>query len=304
LPIDSDPVLHHAHPKNYEYIMHDPKGEFGGHKVYFDNEGLISNLENIHSQNKDAKYRVAFMGDSFVEGKELSYDDTFVGILGAESDKKAIIKNYGVRSYSPILYLLQWRELVRRFNPTHVILLLYSNDIPDDIKWSRTAVYSDDGELLAVVGEGCGAYKKFFRNLYVARLLRKIQLQISWFLENWNESKNIVGGMVEENPELTEMSTEFVLKLSKEVKESGAEFVIMVVPSKYRLVNNIYGDPEPEFSDKWKKWAEANSVDFIDLVSQFAEAGKKGEKLFFEIDIHYNAKGHKVAAEVIRQKYP
>lgn len=308
IPLDSDPVLHHAHPKNYVYTVHDPRGEYGGHKIYFDQEGYISNPANrytasVEDGQDNAKHRIAFMGDSFTEAMQLGYEDTFIGILESSAGSDAVLKNYGVSNYSPIIYLLQWREQVREFKPTHVILQLYSNDISEDESSSKNAVYSENEELVAIAGERQG-YNKLLRTSYLVRLIRKIQLQISWVLENWNQKKQVVGGLVEENPELTEMSTGFVLKLADEVRQAGAEFVLMVVPSKYRLVSNGYNDPEPEFSDKWKGWAKNNSIEFLDLVPSFIEADKMGQELFYEEDIHLNSNGHNITAGQIKKKYP
>jgi len=243
------------------------------------------------------------MGDSFTLGIRLPYEDTFVGLLDAHSGDEVVVKNYGVRSYSPILYILQWKNLVSKFDPTHVVLQLYSNDITDDIKWEKTAVYSEDGTLLAVEGEG-PFYNKYLRYSYLVRLIRKFQQQFSWMIENRAQKKNVVAGLVEENPDLTEMSTRYVLKLAQEVRNSGAEFILMVVPSKFRLVNNIYSDPDPEFSDKWKAWAESNSIEFLDLVPPFVEADRDGRVLFWEKDIHFQKDGHMVTAREIKRLFP
>jgi hypothetical protein len=142
------------------------------------------------------------------------------------------------------------------------------------------------------------------RHSYVVRLVRKFQQQISWMIEHRVREKHIVGGLVEENPDLTEMSTRYVLELVREVRNSGAEFILTVVPSKYRLANNIYDNPDPEFSDKWKEWAENNSIKFVDLVPAFVEADKEGRVLFWEKDIHFQKDGHMVAAREIGRWFP
>ena len=49
------------------------------------------------------------MGDSFTEGIRLNYEDTFVGLIEKELNKKNIeVLNGGRESYSPIIY---WRKI-------------------------------------------------------------------------------------------------------------------------------------------------------------------------------------------------
>jgi hypothetical protein len=52
--------------------------------------------------------------------------------------------------------LLQWRELVRHFEPSHVFLLLYENDVNDDRDYAGKGTYSPSGDLIAVPGDAGG----------------------------------------------------------------------------------------------------------------------------------------------------
>lgn len=303
-PLESDPLLHHAHPASYTYISHVPTGEYGGHTVYYDEEGLVSDRESTYDWPNSPCFKIAFMGDSFTEANQVAFSDSFVGRLKKSSEGKVIVRNYGVSSYSPIFYLIQWREKVRNINPTHVIVELYSNDISSDEQFSREAVYSNNGKLLAISGPEGGWFNKLLRKSYLIRLVRKVQLQIVWILNNSGKTISAMGGFAEENPDLSEMSKKLILILAEEVKSSGAHFALMVVPSKYRLVNEIFDSPDDQFSDKLKKWAETVSIDFIDLVRPFEEANKGGKQLFFDQDIHFTEEGHVIVAKAISEKYP
>ena len=39
-PHERSHTYHHVHPSNYQFLMHDPNGEYGGHHVYYDNLGF------------------------------------------------------------------------------------------------------------------------------------------------------------------------------------------------------------------------------------------------------------------------
>ena len=59
--------------------------------------------------SKNFTKRIVFIGDSFTEGIFLEYEDTFVGIIDKELNKKSIqVLNAGVGSYSPTIY---WRKV-------------------------------------------------------------------------------------------------------------------------------------------------------------------------------------------------
>lgn len=291
-----DKLLHHAHPKDYKYISNSPEGE--SFTVYFNHFGLTDDPKG-EKKRLHAPYKIAFMGDSFTEGLQVPYSQTFVAIIEKSLGGKAIVKNYGVSSYSPIFYLIQWRHIVQHFKPTHVVLQLYSNDISNDERYASTALRSKNGMILSLPATKKDKFIHYFRNFYMFRFLRKVYHQIEWLIDNWNRDKTFIGGFVEENPDLTQLSTGLVKSIANEIKDSGAYFYLMVVPSKFRH----FGGTDPlstlEFAEKWKNWAHKNSIPFIGLLPAFSEASNKKVKLFFTDDIHFNIQGNAVVAQVI-----
>ena len=302
-PLEFDPILHHRHPPEYKFVSHTPSGEYGGHIVYYDSDGCSADPDSQVPQSANSRLRIAFMGDSFTEAVQVPYHLSFVGRLKqARSD--ATIRNYGVSSYSPILYLLQWRKTVAAFKPTHVVLQLYSNDIADDASYSSKAVYAENGELNAIPGPSGDWLVKQARKSYLIRFLRKQYLKLDWMFKNRQEKQQVVANLVEQDPELVETSGEYVRQLAKEVKKSGASFVLMVIPSKYRIANKIVHAETPQFSEKWRAWANQNEIGFIDLVDRFEEESSNDKALFFKSDIHFTAEGHSVVAKEISDRFP
>jgi hypothetical protein len=207
-------------------------------------------------------------------------------------------------SYSPILYLLQWREQVRKFKPTIVVVQLYSNDISGDQDYIKIAKKDANGDVIAVPDHEGGWLTRQFRKSYLMRLLRKVQLQLLWIYENREKDKNIVAGMVEENPDITELSAGLIKTLAGEVEASDAQFILTVVPSKFRIVNNIVDNQTPQFSDKWKVFSQKNNISFMDLTQPFEKEAKNGVQLFFDSDIHFNENGHSIVASELAKYCP
>ena len=121
-PEESHPIFHHVHPAEYRFLSHNPTGEYGGHEIYYDADRLVANPSETNTKNANSTCRVAFLGDSFTEAAQVAYNDSFVGLM--EHNTNCSIKNYGVSSYSPIFYLLQWRQIVKKFKPTIVKISL------------------------------------------------------------------------------------------------------------------------------------------------------------------------------------
>ena len=294
-PLDPHPVLHHVHPTSYAFRSH-----FGGHAVYYDQNGLVADPNGRAAKTADC--RIAFFGDSFTESRQVTYGKSFVGLL--DSLTGCTVRNYGVASYSPILYYLQWKHSVEEWEPTMVVLQLFSNDSNSDKDYFGKAEFNASGRPVAVPGPSKDRFGQLLRKSYLLRFLRKMQLTATWAVAHWDEDKNVVGGLVEEDPAISKISMDMVTYLNREVVESGAEFALTVVPSKFRLHNQDRTFSQLEFADKWKAWAAGKEIKYIDLVRPFQEATTGGESMFFERDIHFNEAGHAVVADTIRRSYP
>ena len=62
-------------------------------------------------KNINKNFDIAFMGDSFVEGYSVNFEDSFVGIF-SESKKNLKIANLGVSSYSPKIFYAKLNYLL------------------------------------------------------------------------------------------------------------------------------------------------------------------------------------------------
>ena len=173
---------------------------------------------------------------------------------------------------------------------------LFHNDILSDEEYLGQAKLDADGNPVAIPGPSDDWLIKQLRISYVLRILRKSQLTIEWMLAHSGEEKNVVGGFVETNPDISEFSASIMELMNQEVIRSGAEFAFFVIPSKYRLYDQNRDYAGLEFADKWKAWATDNGINFIDFVKPFRDQVSIGDRPFFERDIHFNENGHAIAA--------
>src|SRR5687767_13478954 len=80
-PIESDPVIHHVHPRNYTFVQHHPSGELGGFEITYNSEGRVFSGAADAGTSTPGDCRIAFMGDSFTEAGQVPYAESFVGTL-------------------------------------------------------------------------------------------------------------------------------------------------------------------------------------------------------------------------------
>lgn len=292
-PFEPHPILHHVNPPQYRFLSYSPKGEFGGFPVEFDAEGcrVLSD-----SPAGPASERLAVLGDSFAAGLEVPAGESLAGLLAAWGKGHTEVKSYGVPGYSPILEALQWNWLVKPFRPTAVLLMLYSNDIPDDHGFARLGKRDDQGIITAVPYPALNFYR-FIRWSYLIRFVRK---EI-----NLLQARRRVSGdkVAYEDNQIWDQSTLTALQtLRKSVEATGARFLVTAVPSKLKL-SGLVPAQTPEFADRAQAWASAQRVAYLDLTEPFAKAAKQ-EELFYEQDIHWNAAGNRVAAEAVARFWP
>jgi hypothetical protein len=302
-PMNPDSVYHHVHPRDYRFVNYSLNNDYGAVTVTYDDQGRRS-PDRGWPANLEEKPSIAFLGDSFVESNQVSYDSSFIGRLQALCPAYAIY-NYGVSSYSPAIHYLivKHRLLQEKPMPTKVVMMVYSNDVRDDETYLASAVYDSSGEITALDGgESPSALMSFLRSANLFRMLRKTHLTIAFMLKNKVKEKQeqkVVGDQLEENPDWEgTQSAAYVLKTARLLAQHNIDFQLTVVPSKYNDFSADYSTPE--FSQKVAVWAAASGISFIDLTKPFkAWREKHDEKLFYNVDIHFNDSGHGVVARVL-----
>ena len=153
--------------------------------------------------------------------------------------------------------------------------------------------------------QGGDWHKRLLRKSYLVRYVRKSQLKLTWLLKNRNfEKQDIVAGVVEETPDINELTKNLLIELNERVANSGGKLTLFAVPSKSRNFSKNYNNGM-EFSDKVKNMSLENDIDFIDLTEDFklSDLNSK-QKPFFEKDIHFNEFGHTIVAKSIKNRLP
>ena len=305
-PMEPDRYLHHVHPRSYQFVQQHPSGELGGFEIEYNAEGRVfAGSQAAASPAGPAPVcRVALMGDSFTEGGQVPFPQTFAGLLEQAAGPQCEVRNYGVRSYSPAIYLVQWTRDVQPWKPDVVFLLLFGNDVREDFNYMQVSVRDDHRFPVAIEGPDDGWLLSQLRRSYVARFARTISLRALWMWENSGQEQWTVGGIAEENPDWGGETPGLVTEIDRRVRAAGSRLVVMAVPSRYRLMGDGKVKVVDDFHQTVREFTAQHGIEFLDLFTPFERASKAGIPLFFLKDIHFSADGHRLVAATIGRGYP
>lgn len=298
-PLESHPRLHHIHPSNYSYFVHDPAGEYGGHRIYFDEFGYRIPDPVIEFDNSKTERKIAFLGDSFTEGNEVAWQDSFIGLIQKENPS-VVVRNYGVSSYSPILYLAQARKELVDFRPNDVILQLYSNDFDSDHDYLKKANSQNLEELNFVSGNEKKWTIVLLRHSYLARLIRKIQLQVDFLLNAPSDPPPFPEEALyfdDAALKRRQLTYEAVLQIQTTVKQLGANFYLLMIPNKGLAMKGKCCKDDRLYQEV-ASFARENKINMIAVDKEF-EQSKYQRTLFFNRDIHLTKYGNAELANSI-----
>ena len=298
-PIESSAKYHHVHPASYNFLMHDPNNEYGGYNVIYDDLGFrVGNKTSQTLQLSNEENAIIFLGDSFTEGNQVPYNETFVSLVSQKLGFPSI--NFGVTSYSPLIYNLQVENIVSRFHANNVILQIFSNDFADDMYYFNNAVFKD-GKLIGIDGGPNNKLIRLARKSYVIRFLRKSQLLIKKILSEADSN------VIKDNPTLAyeqnindsqlQNTIEIIKLIKTNLDKQDKKLHVFLIPSKSLSLNNNCCIEDFLYSRFYTALEEAN-INTIDVKS-FFETIDGQYKLFFEKDIHLTSLGHKLVANSI-----
>ena len=300
-PLESSARLHHLHPANYSYFVHDPAGEYGGYSIYFDNEGYRIPDPNIEISNLPPERKIAFLGDSFTEGNEVSWKDSFIGLI-QKNNPNVAVRNFGVSSYSPLIYLVQSKKELVDFRPSDVVLQIYSNDFDGDHEYLANANSQDLSQLTAVSGSDRKFAIVLLRHSYLARLIRKIQLQIDFLIHASEKPPTFPDEALyfdEAALERRKLTYDAILQIRDQVNKLGANFYLLIIPNKGLAMKGQCCEND-RLHQEMANFASKNHIQFIDLGKAFGSS-KNQRILFFPRDIHLTKEGNAEMANAISQ---
>ena len=305
-PINESSYNHHEHPKNFKFRAYEPHGEWGNFTVNFDNFGnrIIKNICN--KENSEYSSRIILLGDSFIEGIQVSDKESVGGLLQKEyCAKKLKVINLGVTSYSPVLTYIQLFNQIQN-NPdliienSIIIHFLSGNDLEDDNYYSKKVGASIRGEKIYPVinsKKNNQILKILSRKSYFFRLIRRIILTIKlnisdiFYGRNFEYKKNLFNSFDKCIVNLNErkMTKIYINKINKLVNKKQGKYLITAIPH----------DPQKREITNYSCFKEISEELNIKFIESPNGLFINPSRYYFKRDLHLNIEGNRLLSNKI-----
>ena len=270
--------------------------------------------------NNKKNYNLALIGDSFVEGVGLNYEDTIGGIIESKTNIK--VANLGVRSYSPINYYKKIITLYEKgYNFDHIIIFIDISDIQDEYfrsgkirKNAPNNVINNLNNLYSIITSNFQIsyflyfkIKSYLRNSKNSEKIDKIFLNFDAYSKDYERGS----WTFMKNNKFREKGLMYSHKnmrmLADFLNENKIEFSIAVYPWPQQL---IFDNVESFHVNYWKNFCKNYKCkNFINLFKDFFDQINKNNvnkvilNNYFFTDVHFNKNGSNVIAEKIINIY-
>ena len=266
-----------------------------------------------------SRFRVVLIGDSFVEGIGVRYEDTFAGLAAEALAPRGIeVLNAGVASFSPIMYLRRVENLVDevglRFD--HLVVFIDIGDIQDEVTYDLDAqgnVIGNERRRLREERANRVYGRPFFlRSLAVRRFLDRHTLALARLYAAadafFTRAPRRAALWTVDPRVYEEYGREGLAKarahmdaLQDFLTRHGIGLTVAVYPWPDHV---LLGDRDSMQAALWRAWAAEKKAGFIDYFPLFVGVGDPRETVrrdFIPGDIHWNAAGHRIIAGVLIQ---
>lgn len=332
---EGHPVVGHYHIPGATAWIKEP--EFTTY-LRFNRFGLRG--PEIPTEKSPSIRRLLLLGDSFLEAKQVSELDALPNRLDIwlkdSQAPPAELLNAGTFDWSQVHEYLYLRHAGPILRPDLVLQFFYvGNDVSD--LWPRSrgelrdlerpvATVDDDGRLQFpewrrrtpdqgdLLLEGLSRRSTLFR-AYETGVVDKLR-----YAER--DGQGVEGQMLEvfrfkETPQEARAwkTVEALLVATRdEAERQGARYALVIVPGKWQVHKEdwealLAARDEPD-DDRWvlrgpnrrlAQLAEAHQIPVLDLLPPLRAAADAGGRLYFGVDIHWNAAGHDVAARSVAE---
>ncbi len=311
-----DEDLMYRHVPNHEFDY--ARQEFRQH-VVFNSKGL-RDYEYPYDKGNNS-YRILVLGDSFPEALQVPLEESFTKLLEKKLNElskngKFEVVNAGTGGYGTENELIFLKNEAIKYNPDAIVLAFFLNDIEENaasplIRVEKGKIYYDipiNASVPKKIMLGCS------RKLQFCALLQSVVLTMK-------KESNIVGKrkfsdyayLKKDNPEFKKAFDDtlvLIYEMSQVSKKHSIGFTLVAIPSKEQVdkskmqdylekikVSSSETDPD-KIQRILEDFSRKNDIEFVDLLPSFKEKNSNND-FYFNIDGHWNQKGHELAADIM-----
>jgi lysophospholipase L1-like esterase len=260
---------------------------------------------------------IVVVGDSMAFGYGVGDDETWTALLADQLRGSPII-NLGLVGAAPQQYLRIYETYGRGLQPALVLFCLFpGNDVGDAGLFDRWVKAGSQGNYLkrrfAIQKDKAGpSIQHLLQQSYLVSFLRytrknavsrvsartidfpdgcRLHIVPTFYAEIERQTKpdhpnfRMVLGTVEQARALAE--------------QNGSQLLVLLMPTKEEVYLPLLDDERASAIAPFVAAFDEAGIPYLDLTPHLQARARQGERLFFEIDGHPNAAGHRLIAEVI-----
>lgn len=297
---------------------------YGPYEVdYFINSlGMRDRSERQISRTKPPKGRVLLLGDSFIDGVGMNFEDTVAGRLLARLSPRGIeVLNGGVASYCPTLIEARLQKWILKDHLEFDLVLVFIDisDVRDEMRYHRNSSGSfqpnDSVEFESAI-HADEVKNRPFRAMLESRveknfvilgaLIRNLRQQyeklpfagssMPFEHNRWPSYDGPLNPWVQQALQRQAVSMCKILELSREQK---ANLAVVVYPGIEQIQDKYAEDRHVRF---WRDWTSVQKVTLISLYPDFIKIRHQlNEYILSPRDSHWNARGAELVATALLQ---
>jgi lysophospholipase L1-like esterase len=276
----------------------------------FDAEGLRG--PGFSVPKPPGRKRILLLGDSFVEGYTVAFEDTVGEVIARETGVEVV--NGGTGGYSTDQELLFFERDGRRYEPDVTILFFYVNDVwfnAQDRYWRGAKPrfrVADDGGLELVrrtlpppkFRRTAGAW--FEKHSYLIRLVRTVARNLEDHEATAPPFRVYRKNRAPEIDAAWRLTERLLEEVARRVRATGSAFVLVLVPPIFRVHDDA---PRPEGDDFGRIERDLHAVCArldVPFLDPRPALRASGERVYFPVDRHWNETGHRIVGRFVAER--
>ena len=265
---------------------------------------------------------VVLLGDSFVEGHNVSDHETVAANLQSQLGKP--VANLGIAGYGTLQELRVLKGDATQRQPKAVVWFLFEgNDLYDD-QGFENAILAEPSAPTPILSGG-GKQKSWTERSFTSAIFKRVRYWSNpviprrppyWaYLSVGQQEREIVyfydyGAVAwtEYEQDRWAITKDALLEGARYADEQGIELIIAYVPTKYRVYQDFIELPEGSEMAEWSVWplpeifgkfcADAD-LTCVDLTPPLIEHTRANQNPYFHTDTHWSTAGAAAVAAIV-----
>lgn len=306
--------------------------EFSTH-IQINSQGL---RDREYSFGKPANTeRIAVVGDSFVFGYGVELNETFVKILenklNKRSNKTFEVMNFGTSAYGTEQEYLTIKNEVIRYSPDVIILVFFSNDLKDNLKFNlfdvenNTLIQNPPQKITTIlklrnfISWHSHIYALIYRSVIDNQNLRNLLIKAGLLNPPYKEPSTDFDSLIYQNSYNADFKysvnkTALLLNKIEEMSNNNhIKFILLISPSKEQVDGTAMKDYISKMNlniselnvtlvqDTIKTSLRKSNITILDSLEQFKK-NNINNTFYYSIDLHWNTKGHELVADILSER--